>query len=178
MLKLRDIMTDDPVTVPPEMTLREVAELLSQYGISGVPVVGVDGKVLGVVSASDIIAIAADEPPDWGAEQAEPTEWSDVDESDLDDPDAWSAGVLSEAGLLVRMRETAAAWDRLDAHTAGDVMTRHVEALSGDADLATAARRMLRARVHRLLVTDQDRLIGVVSASDFVRAVADRRLRG
>ena len=54
MLKLKDIMTVDPVQVGPQMTLRETMELLSENHISGVPVVS-GRKVVGVFTASDLL---------------------------------------------------------------------------------------------------------------------------
>ncbi len=54
-MKVRDAMTSDVVTVRPDTPLREVASILVEHGISGVPVVGDDGDVVGVVSEGDIL---------------------------------------------------------------------------------------------------------------------------
>jgi CBS domain-containing protein len=54
-MKVRDVMTEDVVTVSPQTPLKEVARLLGEWRISGVPVVGSEGNVLGVVSESDIL---------------------------------------------------------------------------------------------------------------------------
>jgi CBS domain-containing protein len=62
MLKLKDIMTRDLVTVEPETSLKEVADLLASRGISGVPVITDSGDVVGVISASDIVSFAAAVP--------------------------------------------------------------------------------------------------------------------
>ena len=51
-----DVMTTDVVKVRPSMPLKEVAEILISRGISGVPVVDAEGRVLGVVSETDILA--------------------------------------------------------------------------------------------------------------------------
>ena len=50
-----DVMTKDVISVPPDMPLKEVAKLLTEHGISGVPVVD-GGRVVGVVSETDIVA--------------------------------------------------------------------------------------------------------------------------
>jgi CBS domain-containing protein len=55
-------------------------------------------------------------------------------------------------------------------------MNRAVCAVGPDDDIAEAAGRMMRAGVHRLLVLDGPRLLGIVTATDIVRAVADHRL--
>lgn len=58
MLKLRDIMSPDVISVPPEMTLRDAMTLFATRHISGAPVV--DGRrVVGVVSTTDLLALAS-----------------------------------------------------------------------------------------------------------------------
>lgn len=59
MLRLKDIMTTDVLSATPQMTLREVMELLAERHISGVPVVS-GGKVIGVVTATDLVDFLAE----------------------------------------------------------------------------------------------------------------------
>ncbi len=59
MLKIKDIMTRDVVSATPDMTLRNAMELLSERHVSGAPVVA-GGKVVGIFSASDLLAFLAD----------------------------------------------------------------------------------------------------------------------
>ena len=63
-MSVREIMTKDVVTVSPAMPVREVANLLSERSVSGVPVIDDEGRVLGVVSELDVVgrqgATAAD----------------------------------------------------------------------------------------------------------------------
>lgn len=54
-MKVSDLMTREVLTVRPQTTLKAVARILVDNRISGVPVVGVDGSVLGVVSEGDIL---------------------------------------------------------------------------------------------------------------------------
>ena len=56
-IKIRDIMTKNPVTVPPDHTVEETAEILSQKKISGVPVTDADGKVLGIITRDDLFRV-------------------------------------------------------------------------------------------------------------------------
>lgn len=51
----RDIMTRNVYTIPPEASMQEVAQLLVQKNISGVPVINKDGKIIGIVTEADII---------------------------------------------------------------------------------------------------------------------------
>ena len=58
MLRLRDIMTTDVLTVSPELTIRDAMALLSTRHVSGAPVVA-SGKVVGVLSGTDLLEFAA-----------------------------------------------------------------------------------------------------------------------
>ena len=187
MLRLRDIMTTDVFAVETTTTLRDVAELLAERHVGGVPVV--EGGVLaGVVSATDVLAFAAATPPEpppapeeedaGGAEGWERPEWEDDD-----DPAAryfaerWSTASDDGDERSVDERfEEPAPRDVLAAHTAGEIMTRDVLTLPPTADVATAARRMREADVHRLLVVEGNALVGIVTTTDIARAVADGRV--
>src|SRR5690349_9336601 len=61
MLRLRDIMTTDVLTLDPNVTIREAMDLLSSNRISGAPVMAGD-EVIGVISASDLLQFAAELP--------------------------------------------------------------------------------------------------------------------
>ena len=65
-MKVRAVMSTNVAVVGPDATLKQVAELMGERCISGVPVVGGDGKVLGVVSERDIIVKAASHPESAG----------------------------------------------------------------------------------------------------------------
>jgi CBS domain-containing protein len=54
-MRVEDIMSTDVATVRPETSLKEVARLLVERGVSGVPVVTAAGEVLGVVSERDLL---------------------------------------------------------------------------------------------------------------------------
>ena len=55
-MKVADLMTRDPIAVGPETPLKDVAAILLEHGISGVPVIGERLEVIGVVSEADIVA--------------------------------------------------------------------------------------------------------------------------
>lgn len=58
MLRVRDIMTEDLITVRPNDTIREAAELFAEHHIGGAPVVR-DGRVVGIITANDILEFTA-----------------------------------------------------------------------------------------------------------------------
>lgn len=88
-------------------------------------------------------------------------------------------GVISSTDVLTQEAEaqdTDARTTLLESTLAKDIMTPHPLTIDPDADVREAAREMLYAEVHRLFVVQHGRLIGVISTSDIVRAVATGKL--
>jgi CBS domain-containing protein len=65
-MRVKDVMTENVAAVGQGATLKQVAELMVERGISGVPVIDSEGSVLGVVSEADIIVKAASRPESAG----------------------------------------------------------------------------------------------------------------
>jgi len=183
VLTVRDIMSEEPVTLETDDTLRDAMSALSRAGVSGAPVLS-GGKPVGVVSATDLLAFAADEepPPEeirrqtgWG-DWPETLEWQEGD----DPASAYFLDFWDDAGAdaFVRSAETdSAEWDSLDEHTVDEVMSRDPLCLSPDATVKEAASRMLQGDLHRALVLEGERLLGIVTSEDIVRALAENGLR-
>ncbi len=80
-MSVKEIMTKDVVTVPLATPVREVADLLSERNVSGVPVVDDEGRVLGVVSELDVVSRRGATAADIMSKQViSVTEDTDVDE--------------------------------------------------------------------------------------------------
>ncbi|MDT8436940.1 MAG: CBS domain-containing protein [Gemmatimonadota bacterium] len=180
MLTLRDIMTTDIVTVGPDIDLHQLAEVLSGRGISGAPVV--EGEaVVGVISTSDLLDVETttpgaprfrDDGSDWG-------EYDVADDESEQPSSSYYASYWADAGVDVLERiETPESpeWNHLGERTVGEAMTPTVWSLAPDAPVREAARLMLENRIHRVLVVEDGTLVGIVAASDIVRAVAERGL--
>ncbi len=56
-IKVQEIMTKDPVTIPVDFTVEEAAEVLLENKISGAPVVDPDGKVIGTITKGDLFRV-------------------------------------------------------------------------------------------------------------------------
>lgn len=184
MAILRDLMSTDVLSLHPTDSLREAADLLTAEHISGAPVAE-GNSVTGVLSTTDILDFAVSLPgspvhrenrPDWGGfDEAgtfgpeEENEASAVYFTDL-----WAnAG----ADVLERFRETdRPEWDVLDEHTVSEAMSRGLHALYPDTTADEAARYLLEHEIHRVLVLEDDELVGVVTTSDLVRAIAEHGL--
>lgn len=181
MLKLSDIMTRDVVTVTPQTTLRDAVELFTSKHISGAPVV--DGKeVVGVVSATDILGFAASTPD---APADEPSRWSEVTEVTADEQhenvtpgsyftEYWSDELDDVAERITS--EPRSQRNLLDAHAVDEVMTRNAVTLAPNDSVTSAAALMQRRAIHRIVVVENGTLVGIVSALDVARAVAEHRL--
>ena len=82
------------------------------------------------------------------------------------------------ADVLERMRTTTSPeWDVLGEHVVSEAMSSGVRSVQAHDSLADAAAYMLDERIHRALVLDGDRLVGIVAAIDFLRAIAGREPR-
>jgi CBS-domain-containing membrane protein len=84
-------------------------------------------------------------------------------------------GVVSNADVLEAQSESTAedgnAWR---ATQVTDVMSRPALTIAPEVDVASAARQMLYSEVHRLFVQDGGKLVGVISQTDLIRALANR----
>lgn len=188
MLRLRDIMTTDLVTLDPNLTIREAMDLFTSKRISGAPVVA-GGEVVGVISASDLLQFAAaipgvpterelttellDEPLDEETEGAIP-------DADDDTAGMFFTELWDDVGATVVERmsvPSTAEWNSLEEHTVSEAMTRPpVHALTPETMVTTAADYMRRAKIHRVLVMVGPRLLGLVTTTDITAAVADGKL--
>lgn len=188
MLRVRDIMTTDLITLDPNLTIREAMDVFASKRISGAPVVGGD-ELLGVLSASDLIQFAAELPGvpsqrelsndllDEGGEREPDGIVPDVD----DDPSGvFFTELWDDAGATAAERIAVSAtseWNSLEEHTVSEAMTHApVHSLAPDTLVTSAAEYMQRAKIHRVLVMTGATLVGVVTTSDITRAVAEGKL--
>lgn len=182
MLRLRDIMTTELTTFAPDVTLRDALETLAALHLSGAPVV-TGHRVVGVISASDLLTFVASTPP-VPAERSElaaweeleaPTEWREGEEA----PATYFEDLWEDVGAEVdeRFNEThGAEWDPFAEHTVGEVMARTIVSLPGSAPVEQAADVMRQAAVHRILVMEAGGLRGIVTMKDISDAVAEHKL--
>lgn len=180
MLRIREIMTTEVLTVTPETSLQDVADLLATRHVSGVPVLA-GGQVVGVISATDILAFAASTPGVPAARENGGDEPMTVDgwTEGIDVPGAYFCELWEDAGADVTERFEAVEgpeWNLLREHTTDEIMTRAVCSLPPETEVPAAAEYMYRSHVHRVLVIDHEQLTGIVSTMDIARAVAQRRL--
>lgn len=182
MLRLRDIMATDLLTVAPELTLRDAMELLVARHVSGAPVVA-GARVVGVISLNDLVTFAASAPgvPTEREEPAEPGDTEAAGEPIEGDEPAglFYSELWADAGADVSARIAAPSgpeWNALEEHTVEEVMSRSIIALPPETPIDKAAELMRTDGVHRVLVMDGGALLGLASASDIADAVADHKV--
>lgn len=158
-MQVRDVMQADVASLGPDADLRQLDELLLRRRIQGVPVVEA-GRVVGIVSRSDVVRQLRAEESRFEAEV-------DFYLSPFDETERPTAGER-EVGEAVAAR--------LRQLRVRDVMTEEVIAVAPDAEVAEAARTMTARRIHRLLVLEGERLVGIVSSLDLLRLVAEGAL--
>ena len=143
MMTVRDVMTTAVLSVRPDAPLKDVARLLVDHGISGVPVVNAEGVVLGIVSEADFLI------KEQGAEQ--------VRHRPL-------------ARLFGESRESRTQLAKLEAATAAAAMTSPALTIEPSRPMSEAAAIMTTRGVNRLPVVADGVLVGIVTRADLVRA--------
>lgn len=147
-MKARDLMTTNVVTVKPDTKVRDVAALMLEKHISGVPVLDDNGKLVGMISEGDLLR-----RPELGTEKHRRR---------------WLA-------FFSRADEQAREFTKSHALRAGDVMTKQVLHIAEDTPLGDVVGLMEKHRVKRLPVLSKGKLVGIVSRVDLIRALATRQ---
>lgn len=154
-MQAKDVMTSEVVTVTPDMPAREIARLLSRHGISGVPVVDSSGTPIGMVSDGDLIGRSEfdrDRRRDWWL-----TLFSETPQLSAD-------AVLGLAKLFARLR--------IRERRAGEIMSAPLITVGETADLREVAHVLTSNRIKRLPVMRDGKIVGIVSRTDLVGALA------
>jgi CBS domain-containing protein len=146
-MQAKDIMTTEVVTVTPEDTVEEVAKIISERGISGIPVVDVSGKLVGIVSEGDIITRS----------------------KNLHIPT--HIQLLGGVIYLEGTKKLESDLRKMVAFQVKDLMTSKVFTVSPEAQVAEIATIMTEERVNRIPVVENGIVVGIVSRADIVRTL-------
>jgi CBS domain-containing protein len=155
-LTAAEIMNREIVTVRDDVTVHELATLLTDREISGAPVEDRQGNLIGVVSVTDIARSASEGGPSTLASPqpdffGDPWQEQALDLTEIEDLH------VEEGDLLVR-----------------DIMTPQVYTIDERATVGQIARDLMAAHLHRLLVVREGRVVGIISTSDLLQLLADR----
>jgi CBS domain-containing protein len=144
-MRALDVMTTKVITVDENATVQAAAKLLSEHGISAVPVVDKDNRVVGMVSEGDLLHRA-----ETGTERRR----------------SWWLELLTSTNQL------AAEYVKSHSDKVRDVMTRDVISVTDATAVADIAILLETHRIKRVPVLHDGRLVGIVSRANLVRALA------
>lgn len=154
-LRAADIMRRNVVTIHDDADVRDLAALLSEKRISGVPVVDADDRLVGVVSASDLVR-----------HQLEARSEARPESEFYREPD----GI--EVPIPFGFR-----FERYDSVPVREIMTPLVIDATEDTPVGRLADLMAELRIHRVIITRYGRLVGLVSALDLLELLRSRPRR-
>ncbi len=150
-VRAKDLMTSDVLTVDGEMTIQQLAAFFRDHEVSGAPVTGRDGELLGVVSLVDIARIDSERPDSaWDPMVSDYYHREALARSD------GGVRVFRPGSHQVRVR---------------DIMQTRIHSVGRDAEVAEIVKTMLGHHIHRVLVIEDDQLLGVISTYDLLETL-------
>lgn len=144
-----DVMTRNPITTTPEAPITDVIKTLAERRISGLPVVDGAGKLVGIISETDLM---------WQETGVTPPAYIMLLDSViyLENPGRYERDLHKALGQTVQ-----------------EAMTADPITISPESSLRDAAQLMHDRSIHRLPVLDaENRVVGILTRGDIVRAMA------
>jgi CBS domain-containing protein len=147
-MKAADVMVSPVITVGPECSVQELAEILLEHRISAVPVVSKNGDLVGIVSEGDLIRRT---------------------EIDTERPRSRSLA------LLIGSQPLAAEFVKSHARRVADLMTRDVIVATPETPLRDIAALLEKNGIKRVPIVSNGKVVGIVSRANLVQALATAR---
>jgi CBS domain-containing protein len=144
-MKAADVMVTNVITVRPDASVQDVARILLNARISGVPVVGPNGELIGIVSEGDLMRRV-----EAGTGRRRP--W-------------WLA-------LLTGKEVLAAEFIKEHSRKVADVMSREVITAAPETPLSEIANLLEKNAIKRVPIVDKGKLVGIVSRANLLQALA------
>jgi CBS-domain-containing membrane protein len=147
MLKAKDIMTRDVITVKPTTSIEDLARLLMRHQINGTPMVDDNGNLTGIVTENDLIS----------------------KNSRLHIPTILR---LFDAFIPLGTTKLEVEIKKMAAYTVADICTRDVITVNDETSVEDIATIMTEKKIHLLPVLREGKLIGIVGKKDIIRGMA------
>ncbi len=151
MRTAQDIMTSEVISVGEDMAISEATRMLLDHGFNGLPVLGEDGELRGIICQSDIVA----------------------QQKRLRLPTFFT--VLDTLIPLTSPADTDEQVRRITASTVRDAMSAPVKTVSPDTTLDNVASLMVDANFHTIPVVKNSALVGVIGMADLLQSIAAAR---
>ena len=147
-MKAQDVMVRDVLTVGPDSDVVEAIKILSDHDVSALPVVGADGKLVGILSEADLLPRVEDD------EHQHP----------------WWVEALMPASKL------AHEFAKAHGKKVSEVMSTDVVTATEDTPVSEIATLLERHRIKRVPIVDDGKVVGIVSRSNLIQALASSNL--
>ena len=145
-MKAKDVMTHCLVSIAPEAPIRDAIARMISHQVSGMLVIGADGKLVGIVTEGDFLRRAEMHT------EAPRRRWLE---------------------LLLGPGSDAAQYARSHGHTVRDVMSPNVVAVTKESPLSEVVQLMEEHAIKRIPVVDDGRVAGIVSRADLMSALGE-----
>jgi CBS domain-containing protein len=147
MIKAEDIMAKEVITVSPDAEVVQAAKILVEENINGVPVVDEEGKMVGILCQSDLIA----------------------QQKTIPLPSLFT--LLDGFIPLTSMKKFEKDIQKIAAIKVSDAMTVDPVAVSPDTGIAEIANLMVDKNFHSIPVVDEGKLVGIIGKEDILRTI-------
>ena len=147
-MKAKDIMSPEVITINAETTVEEIARVLTDHHISGVPVVDGDNHLIGIVTEGDLLH-----------QETAPR----------------LPGVLSVLGAFIYfngVERYKKDFEKLAATKAAEIMTTEVITIHEDMDIHDIAALFVNKGINRVPVLRNKKLVGIISRADVIKTLA------
>lgn len=147
MLKAKDIMTTDVITVKPSTTIEELSQKLMEHNISGLPVVNDAGDLIGIVTENDLIS--------QNKRLHIPTVMRLFD----------AFIVLESPGKIEKEMK------KMTATTVDDICSKKVITVAEDTSAEEIATIMSEKKVHLIPVVEGKKILGIIGKMDLIKGI-------
>jgi CBS domain-containing protein len=152
-MKVKDVMNPKVVFCKPDDTVREAAKILKENNISGVPVLEGD-ELVGIISEGDLLKLLI--IPEKG--------------------DLWLPSPFEVIEVPIReligWEDTKKMLSDVGSTRIEEIMTKNVHTISSEASVEEASEHMVRHRINRLPVTENNHVVGIVTRGDIIEGLA------
>ena len=145
MIKVKDIMTTDLITLTPDMEIATAGNILLENRINGAPVLDENGGLVGILCQSDLIA----------------------QQKKLPIPTVFT--LLDSVIQLTSKKQIEKQVRKITALTVSQAMTPNPVTVKPDSMLETVAGLMVESNFHTLPVIENGRLVGIIGKEDILR---------
>lgn len=147
MLKVKDIMTTEIITVSPETEIANAAKILLEKRINGMPVVDDSGKLAGILCQSDLVA----------------------QQKSIPIPSVFT--LLESFIPLTSIKRIDKEVEKIAALTVKQAMTPNPVTVGPETDIEDVAKLMVDNKYHTLPVMEGDKIVGIVGKEDVLKTL-------